>query len=366
MVGSDLDHEWAILASLLPAGWREAAREDGALMRARGIDSPDTLLRLILLHAAAGLSLRQTVVRAENAGLAKVSDVALLKRLRSSEPWLRHMSQGLLEGIRCKLTLPPAAEGLRVRAIDATTVEEPGATGTSWRVHYSIALPSLECDFFEVTDSKGGETLRRFPVLQGDVILADRGYCHRSAVADIIERGAQVVVRLNHNSFPLLDAGGRNLPILGRLARLKGYQAGDWQVRFQSGKEFFNGRLCAIRKSRAAAEQCRERILKEARKKQKVVSPDTLESAGYVFVFTSLPAEGFSAADVMNLYRTRWQIELAFKRLKSLFGAGHVPKYDPESAKAWIQAKLLAVLMIERLEQEAALFSPWGFQLPLA
>lgn len=366
MEGSDLDHEWAILASLLPEGWREAARADGALVRAREIDSPDTLLRLILLHAAAGLSLRQTVVRAENAGLAKVSDVALLKRLRSSEPWLRHLSQGLLESIRCKLTLPTAAEGLRVRAIDATTVEEPGATGTSWRVHYSIALPSLECDFFEVTDATGGETLRRFPVRQGDIILADRGYCHRSAVADMIERNAQVVVRLNHNSFPLLDAGNRNIRILSRLGRLRGYQAGDWQVRFRVEDKFYSGRLCAIRKSLAAAEQCRERLLKEARKKQKTVSPDTLESAGYVFVFTNLPAEAYSSTDVMGLYRTRWQIELAFKRLKSLFGAGHVPKYDPESAKAWIQAKLLAVLMIERLEQEAALFSPWGYDLPLA
>ena len=210
MDGTDLDHEWDILAQFLPAGWREAARTEGALVRAREIDSPDTLLRLILLHAAAGLSLRQTVARAEVAGLAKVSDVALHKRLRSSEPWLRALCRGLLEDARCKLAIPEAFEGFQVRAVDATTVEEPGATGTSWRVHYSIKLPSLECDFFEVTDSKGGETFKRFPAQVGDVILADRGYCHRPGVADIVLRGAHVVVRLNHQNFPLVEENGES------------------------------------------------------------------------------------------------------------------------------------------------------------
>ncbi len=366
MNGSDLDHEWNILSRLLPVGWREAARTKGALVRAREIDSADTLLRLILLHAGAGLSLRQTVARAEVAGLAKLSDVALLKRLRSSEAWLRHLSQGLLESVRFKLTVPDSVRSFRVRAVDATTIEEPGATGTSWRVHYSIALPTLECDFFEVTDSKGAESLKRFPAKPGDIILADRGYCHRSGVSKIIQTGAKVIVRLNHQNFPLIGEDGKAMKIVSRLRRLKGYQSSDWKVSFESEGEAYSGRLCAIRKSVAAAEQARERILKEASRRQTKPSADTLESAGYIFVFTNLTSEEGSADDALNLYRARWQIELAFKRLKSLFGAGHVPKYDPDSAKAWIQAKLLAVLMIERLEQEAALFSPWGFAIPMA
>ncbi len=366
MEGSDLEQEWAILASMLPPGWREAARTDGALVRAREIDSPDTLLRLILLHAAAGLSLRQTVARAELAGLAKVSDVALFKRLRSSERWLRHLSQGLLESSPLTLTLPEKIVGYRLRAIDATTVDEPGATGTSWRLHYSISLPSLECDFFEVTDVKGGETFRRFPAKHGDIVLADRGYCHRPGASDIIERGAHVIVRLNYQNFPLLDSSGKKFPILSRLARLKDFRPGEWDVAFEAEGKRYAGRICAIRKSVAATERSRREIIREAGRKGKTPSQGTLDAAAFIFVFTTLPTREFSASDVLNLYRARWQIELAFKRLKSLFGAGHVPKYDPESARAWIQAKLLAALMIERLEQEAAHFSPWGYSLPLA
>jgi hypothetical protein len=362
MDGTMLDSEWDILAALLPEGWREAARREGAFSRARGIDSPDTLLRLILLHAAAGLSLRQTVARAEIAGLASITDVALMKRLRHSESWLRGISLGLLEQLSDRLTLPSGVSDLRVRAVDATTVAEPGATGTTWRLHYSIMLPSLECDFFEVTDASGGETLRRLPVAAGDVVLADRGYSQRRGVAQVTDHGAAVVVRLALGNFPLIEESGRRLNVLSRVRRLKERLPGEWPAGFEYNGRRYWGRLCAVRKSLAAEERARASVQKEARHKQRQLLPDTLESAGYVFVFTTLP-EKIPCETVLQLYRARWQIELAFKRLKSLFGAGHVPKYDPESARAWIQAKLLAVLMIERLQHEAARFSPWGFPL---
>jgi len=100
-----------------------------------------------------------------------------------------------------------------------------------------------------------------------------------------------------------------------------------------------------------------------AKKKQMQVMPQTLEAAAYVFVLATVAATTFDTETVLELYRARWQVELAFKRLKSLMQAGHVPKYDEASARAWIQAKLLAVLLIERLQEEACFFSPWGFQI---
>ena len=32
--------------------------------------------------------------------------------------------------------------------VDATTVEERGGAGTDWRIHYTLCLPDLSCDFF--------------------------------------------------------------------------------------------------------------------------------------------------------------------------------------------------------------------------
>ena len=88
-----------------------------------------------------------------------------------------------------------------------------------------------------------------------------------------------------------------------------------------------------------------------------------------MLVLTSLAPEGWSAAQVLELYRCRWQIELAFKRLKSLLQLGQLPKHDPASARAWLQLKLLLALIIERLCHQARFFYPWGYRLepePLA
>lgn len=78
------DEDWQVLTSLFPEGWDQQAKETGAMERQRGITSAETLLRLFLLHIARGYSLRETSVRAEEAGLATISDVGLLKRLRRS------------------------------------------------------------------------------------------------------------------------------------------------------------------------------------------------------------------------------------------------------------------------------------------
>ncbi len=360
-----MDEEWRALASLLPEGWRELARDTGAMRRARGaIDNPDTLLQLLLMHVATGLSLKQTVVRAHVQGLVSVSDVALLKRLRSSEAWLRELARRMFERSRFSQATSLVPEGRRLRAVDATTVEEPGATGTDWRVHYSIRLPEMCCDFYELTDVRGGETYKRLPVDPGDIILGDRGYCHRQGVDYILQRHGDVIVRLNSSSFPLLDPeDDESLAVLPLLRSLEGCRSGEWSARFKLDDRLWSVRLCAIRKSQEAAEVAKKKILRLASKKQRQVQPETLEFAEYVVVLATLERELLNADEVLEIYRARWQIELCFKRIKSLLLLGHLPKRSDASARAWIQGKLLAVLLIERLIEEARLFSPWGFDL---
>ena len=143
---------WKVLLSLLPAGWQQAALESGAVKRLRGFASPEALLRTVLLHVGLGYSLREAVKRARLADWADVSDVALLKRLRSSEQWLRFLCIALLResgGFVLQKTVGA------VWVVDGTIVKEPGKTGSQWRILYSLQLPSLLCDFLEVTASRG-------------------------------------------------------------------------------------------------------------------------------------------------------------------------------------------------------------------
>ena len=360
-----LDEEWAILSSLLPDAWRELARETGAIRRVRGsIDGPETLLQLLLLHVAGGLSLKQAVARAQVQGLATVSDVALLKRLRTSEPWLREMARRMFEASRfVRPTGVPA--GRRLRAVDATTVQEPGATGTDWRVHYCVSLSDLHCDFFAVTDAREVETYTRVPVERGDILLGDRGYCHREGVAHVIGLGGDVVVRLHSTNFPLLTPGGGSpFDLLPQLRKLGTGAVGDWPICFRAAGQLWDARVCAVRKSVMAAESAKKKLLAAASRRQSgAVRETTLEFAEYIFILVTIPRTDIGAREALDLYRARWQVELCFKRLKSLLRLGHLPKKTDASSRAWIQGKLLTALLIEALADRARFFSPWGFDL---
>jgi hypothetical protein len=357
-----LAEEWAVITRFLPDDWRELARSTGAIQRARQVRNADVLLRLVFLYAASGLSLQQASARAASAGLTRISSVALMKRMRSAGPWLRALAEAVFAE-RAQRPSLEAPAGRRLRIVDATHVRVSGSSGTNWRLHYVLGLPTLTCDFAEVTDASGGETYTRVPVEPGDIILGDRGYCHREGVAYVLERGGDVVVRLNASNFPLLDSKGERLDFLATLRSLEEHVPGSWPVRFRAGGKEYDARLCAVRKTASAAQQAKERLLKTARKKGKTVREETLELAEYIFVLATPGLDDLSAAEVLELYRARWQVELGFKRLKSLFNAGSAPNHDAEAVRSWIYAKLLAVLLIERLGEESRLFSPWGFPL---
>ena len=151
-----LDEDWNLLISLLPGGWEQQAVLGGASERLRGFATTSNLLRTLLLHVGRGYSLRETVVRAKAAGIAEVSDVALMKRLRKAEGWLRGLCVSLWG--EAGWEMPAETHGYNVRAVDGTLVKEPGRSGSLWRIHYSVRIPRLVCDHFELTSAKGAGT----------------------------------------------------------------------------------------------------------------------------------------------------------------------------------------------------------------
>lgn len=354
---------WQIIADHLPAGWKDQARTLGAMRRTRCFESPEVLLRALLIHLAEGCSLRETAVRARQGELAKVSDVAIMKRLRASDEWLRWMAFELARPRR-QSEIPDGNGKYRILVVDATTVSEPGSTGTDWRLHYVLELKTLRCDFFELTDVGGGETLLRIPIRKGDLILADRCYEGMDGIHHVLREGGDVLLRMRVGGPSLETPGGGKFDLMRKLGGLKIGDTGEWPVRLiTTGKEPIAGRMCAVRRSESAAGLAREKVLKEARRKGKRSTDNALKAAGYVFVFTTVGDGALSAKDVLELYRGRWQIEMCFKRLKSVIGFGHLPKHDERSCRAWLHGKLLVSLIAERLLDTARNFSPWGYEL---
>jgi hypothetical protein len=356
---ASIGQDWDVVMQMLPAQWEAKASELGAVRRLRGFDSVASLLRVLLIHLADGCSLRETAVRASAGGLCAVSDVALLKRLRGCAAWFEWMARELATEMALPLAAQALLPGRRVRLVDGSSVCEPGATGSTWRLHYALNLHTLSCDEVHVTEASVGESLAHFDIHPGDVIMADRGFAKRPGVRYVVQRQGDVVLRTSLSNLPLQDRRGRPLQMLALLRSLAIGQAADWPARVQDEHGTIAVRVCAYKKTAAQTLAAQQAIQQEARKKGRNVQPQTLEAAGYVIVVTTLAEP--AAAAIMEFYRRRWQIELAFKRLKSLLQLGHLKKIDKDGARAWLQGKLLVACLIEKLILTAERFSPWGY-----
>jgi hypothetical protein len=372
--GTIPEEDWPFMLTLLPPDLEASAREHGALLRKRGVPSADALLRLSLAYGYSGLSLRGTALWARQAGVADLSDVALLKRLRQAVPWLRHLlTQQLAQRAPLRAVSPESETPLRLRLIDASTVSRRGSRGADFRLHLLWDLRRQEMAALDLTPAAGahtGESLERFPYQPGDLLVADRGYGHRPGIAAVQQAGALLVVRFSEQTLPLEDRDGQPFDLLAALRSLGPTQVGDFPVQTapqEKGKQLLTpalaGRVVALRKSPQAAEAARRQVREQARKRGRTPAARTLEAADYVFLFTTLP-DTVPATTVLEVYRFRWQIELAFKRLKSLLRLDELLAQDEHLCQAFLLAKLLAALLVEDLTHRYAAFSPWGYGPP--
>lgn len=356
--------DWECLKLFFPEDWEAQARPMGAWQRQpRSIPSTEALLRTLLIHLADGCSLRETAVRAREGGLADVSDVALMKRLIASGDWLRWMSTKMLERQGLSMHKPSWLEGYNVRAVDATVICEPGSTGTDWRVHYSLELFGLKCDVFHLTGPKIGEAFARFKVCPNDLIMGDRAYGRIKGFEYVLKHGGHFLTRLQNKAFSLRWPNGKDCSLHNLLSPLEINETGDWSLEaYTSKQKGMSLRICAMRLSEEASAKAKRKAKKTQSKKQCSLDPETLALHGYVVLATSLP-ESITARQVLDLYRTRWQIELTFKRLKSIMGLGHLPKENEAAAQAWLHGKLLVAFLAKALIDEGERFSPWGYPI---
>ena len=359
------DEDWELLTTFFPAHWRDLARASGALKGLRQDKGEESYLRVLMLHFGCGLSMRETVTRANEAKLAKLSSVALFKRLRKSREWLYQLCRALFEERGIKPTIATKHD---LRLVDGTLIKEPGPTGAQWRIHYSLRWPALRCDYFKLSPVEGegtGESLRQFPMARGEHILADRGYCHASGIHYAAEQNSYVAVRLNPDGIVLQTPAGDPFNLLQKLKPIqRSGQIAVWNalVPFEK-RPPVSVRICAIRKSKVAIALAHKQLRRKASKQGSELQPETLIYAEYVMVLTTFPEREFPARLVLEWYRFRWQIELVFKRFKQIAQLGHLPKQDPESAKAWLYGKLFVALLTDKVLAQARALSPWGYSL---
>ena len=331
----------------------QEARELGAFGRARRIKCASDQLRLVLAYCWGTRGLRLTAAWAEAMGLASLSNVALLKRLRISVVWLERLVCRLL-GAPSHERCVAAAKGRPVRLVDATAVPKAGQdereAGGVWRIHSVFDLASERFTAFELTDESEGEVIDRADVVPGEIRVGDRAYLQPDRVRKVLDQGADIVTRAKWNAARWLDGAGDRLDLVALLKKARGKGLIDQPIWIKgSAKEPIALRLVAIRKPKHARDVTIDKITRRARDMGRKLMPETLVAAEWVIIVTSLDRDEYPLAAISALYRLRWRIEIAFKHLKSGVGLASPPGHDPRSAKAYILCHLLLALLTEPL-----------------
>ena len=330
----------------------DLARQTKAIERGRKVISGITVLRLALARGPGGLSLSATAAWATMRGLPELSDPGIKYRLDKAVDFLEAVMNRQLaaQSAGASVRWP----GRVLRASDGTCISKRGSTGTDWRVHAVYDLGRGGFSNFELTDGHGGEAIDRGAPVAAEVRIGDRNYATAPSLSRFCEEavdGADFIVRVRWRAFNLQRPGGQDFDLIDHLAALPNDMAPHEVTVVAKAKQPLTLRLIIQRNTPEAAEATRAKLRREASRKQTTIDPRSLVAAEFLILATSLP-DHYPAHEILAVYRLRWQIELAFKRLKSLLHIDRLPTWTAQASRSWLYAHLIMALLCDDLSQE--------------
>lgn len=343
----DITSQYEQLRQELPPESEQMARECHAFQRARVIKSADELLYLVLLYSIADLSARE--IAGVCAGSGKpITDEGVRLRLAACPKWV----EGLLGKLLPAGTLPPRAEGRwQLVVCDGSQISGPGAKGTDYRWHLAYDPVAQQICELYVSDVHTGESLTRYQLGPGMVVLGDRNFAKAPALVATRACGAHVVVRMTPQYLKLWTREGAAFD-LGAALRAAGEQprlSFALQVREDKSGQTIPVWIHALHLNEPECNRARRRAKRQASRKGQTPRAQTLFLSEWVLVLTTLPPEELSAEVILELYRIRWQVELVIKRYKSLLDAARVrAKQGSPLAEVYLLGKLLFAVLVER------------------
>lgn len=331
----------------LPKQLDELAAQTGAVQRKRGIRSAQDLLKILFLYACSDFSFRILATAACALGISGVSDTAWRKRFLKAVPFLHEILHRMLSSLFTPSdTLFTGVKN--VLLVDASTVRQQGADENQQRIHLCYSLNQNRIKQVKVTDHHTAESLTHFSMGKGDLIMADAGYGTARNYIYAQEQQADVILRITPRNFCLYDADGEKISLVSLLKKAEEQNQEMIDVfgfcRYRNKTGYV--RVIAQKLPEHQAQKARKRKKRKACKNQNQITEDTLFCAGYMVVITSLGAE-YSGEEILNLYRSRWQVELLFKRVKQSFSITTIKAGNTNYAEALVLLQLILWIIAE-------------------
>jgi hypothetical protein len=349
------------LLKLLPEGWEAKAKELGAFQRSREIKTPEELLRLILLYLTEGKSFAGTSALIRLSEETNLTKMAVFKRMQKCGSWLKWMCEHIYRQANLLTDKPKWLKGKNVLLVDGSEDVKCGENKQYFMLHYSIDLFTLSEREFLITDMQTGEKLVNFrDIRANDIVIGDRAYGTLPGAAYLMSLKADYILRVRAGGFSIYDHNKEKIDLLEQFSRLREGETAEITAYCVINDRYEPVRFCALRKDEDSERKGLKRLVKENQRKRggKPVSELQQEYNKYIIVMTSL-GRNIAASQVLELYRARWQIETAFKRLKSIFRYNEMPARLPENIRTWFYGKLLLSALCETLVNTGR-FSPSG------
>jgi hypothetical protein len=346
------------LVKLMPKGWEEKARELGAFARARNIKSVEDLLLVNFLYLTSAPSFGSTSAILKATEKIMLNKNAVYERIGKSEKWLGWLVANIYRENKVLVDKPAWLLKKEVCLIDGSDEPVYGSEESNFRLHYCVNLFSLSMKEMHLTQIETGEKLSNFESLGiDDVVVADRAYGTISGLEYMREKGCGFVIRLRSKCFSFYNKKHRKVELANYFTGLREHESKSVVLYYKINDTYEPIRVCATRKDRDSERKGLISLQKtKARKQRGDVSKAQSLYNKYIIVATSFE-DDVSAHQVTELYRMRWQIELVFKRLKSLFHYNEIPSKLDATARAWFYGKLLLAAVCEALVNKGR-FSP--------
>jgi len=352
------------LLSVLPAGWESKAKELGALLRGREIKTAIDLLRLVFIYLTEGKSFSGTAALLELTGICAISKKAVFTRFQKCAEWLRWLCENIYRNNKAIVEAPFWLGGRKIYLADASDEPVHGSDKADYRLHYAIGLFDLGMKEMVLTTAETGEKVSNFKTFgENDIVIGDRAYCSKQGIEYLLSRNSGFLFRFGTKRFHVYNQQGRAINILGYFKGIKPGGIGEKVLYYEYEGEYKPLRFCVMRKSKEAEQKGLEALRKTRMRKHgnKELSEAQIAYNRYVIIVTSIT--DVAAELILDLYRQRWHIELAFKRLKSLFKYHEIPVHVEQSARAWFYGKLLLAALCETWVNKGR-FSPSAEKYP--
>ena len=333
----------------LPQNINQLAAQTNALQRKRGVRSAWDLLKIFFIYSCSDFSFRILACAAHALGISNVSDTAWRKRFSKSTQFLQELLHEMLSDLfRHPADNLPA--GIKnVLLVDASIVRQTGIRQNQERIHLCYSLNQNRMMQIKVTDHHTAESLSHFELNAGDLVMADAGYGTARNYIYAQEHRADVILRITPKNFCLYSADGEKVPLVSLLkqAEKNGDEMADVFGFCKYNNKTESVRVIAQKLPREQQEKSQKRRKKKAVKSQRKITEDTLFCAGYIVVITSLGAE-YCGEEILYLYRSRWQVELLFKRFKQSFSITTVKAGSTRYAQSLVLLQLIIWIIAER------------------